>query len=60
LPLHFQVSYQQIVLHPRARRSAMMDGSWQACLLLLFANPGDDIRNLTRVALRMPAGEWVR
>jgi hypothetical protein len=38
----------------------MMDGSWQACLLLLFANPGDDIRNLTRVALRMPAGEWVR
>jgi hypothetical protein len=32
----------------------------RAGFLLLFASPGDDIRNLTRVALRMPAGEWVR
>jgi len=32
----------------------------RADLLLLSANPGDDIRNLTRVALRMSAGEWVR
>ena len=32
----------------------------EADLLLLSANPGDDIRNLTRVALRMSEGEWVR
>ena len=32
----------------------------RADLLLLSANPGDDIRNLARVALRMSAGEWVR
>jgi imidazolonepropionase-like amidohydrolase len=32
----------------------------RADLLLLSANPGDDIRNLTRVALRMSAGDWVR
>lgn len=31
----------------------------RADLLLLSANPGDDIRNLTRVALRMSAGDWV-
>ena len=32
----------------------------RADLLLLSANPGDDIRNLTQVALRMSEGEWVR
>jgi imidazolonepropionase-like amidohydrolase len=32
----------------------------RADLLLLSANPGDDIRNLNRVAARMSAGEWVR
>ena len=32
----------------------------RADLLLLSANPGEDIRNLRRVALRMVAGEWVR
>jgi len=32
----------------------------RADLLLLSANPGADIRNLTRVALRMSGGEWVR
>ena len=32
----------------------------RANLLLLSANPGDDIRNLTRVALRMSEGDWVR
>ena len=32
----------------------------RADLLLLSASPGDDIRNLTRVALRMSAGDWVR
>jgi len=32
----------------------------RADLLLLSANPGEDIRNLRRVALRMAAGEWVK
>jgi len=32
----------------------------RADLLLLSANPGEDIRNLRRVVLRMVAGEWVR
>ncbi len=31
-----------------------------ANLLLLYANPGEDIHNLRRVDLRMTAGEWVR
>jgi imidazolonepropionase-like amidohydrolase len=31
-----------------------------ADLLLLSANPGDDIRNLNKVALRVAAGEFVR
>jgi imidazolonepropionase-like amidohydrolase len=31
-----------------------------ANLLLLSANPGEDIRNLRRVVLRVKAGEWVR
>ena len=31
-----------------------------ANLLLLSANPGEDVRNLRQVVLRMTAGEWVR
>lgn len=31
-----------------------------ADLLLLSANPGEDIRNLRKVALRMSAGSWVK
>jgi len=31
----------------------------RADLLLVSANPGEDIRNLRRVVLRMSAGEWV-
>jgi imidazolonepropionase-like amidohydrolase len=31
-----------------------------ADLLLLSANPGEDIRNLRKVALKMADGEWVR
>jgi imidazolonepropionase-like amidohydrolase len=32
----------------------------RADLLLLSANPGEDIRNLRKVVLRMSAGEWVK
>jgi imidazolonepropionase-like amidohydrolase len=32
----------------------------RADLLLLSANPGADVRNLARVALRMAGGEWTR
>lgn len=32
----------------------------RADLLLLSANPGEDIRNLRKVALRMSAGNWVK
>jgi imidazolonepropionase-like amidohydrolase len=32
----------------------------RADLLLLSANPGEDIRNLRKVALRMAAGNWVK
>jgi imidazolonepropionase-like amidohydrolase len=32
----------------------------RADLLLLSANPGEDIRNLRKVALRMSAGAWVK
>ena len=32
----------------------------RADLLLLSANPGEDIRNLRKVALRMSAGTWVK
>ena len=32
----------------------------RADLLLLSANPGEDIRNLRKVAQRMSAGEWVK
>jgi imidazolonepropionase-like amidohydrolase len=39
------------------RRGAIQPGR-RADLLLLAANPGEDIRNLRRVARRMEAGEW--
>lgn len=39
--------------------SGTIQAGKRADLLLLSANPGDDIRNLTRVALRMSEGEWV-
>jgi imidazolonepropionase-like amidohydrolase len=32
----------------------------RADLLLLSANPGEDIGHLRRVAMRMAGGEWVR
>jgi imidazolonepropionase-like amidohydrolase len=32
----------------------------RADLLLLSANPGEDIRNLRKVTLRMSAGNWVK
>jgi len=32
----------------------------RADLLLLSANPGEDIRNLRKAALRMSAGDWVK
>ena len=32
----------------------------RADLLVLSANPGEDIRNLRKVALRLNAGEWVK
>lgn len=39
------------------RRGAIQAGK-QADLLLLTANPGEDIRNLRKVARRMERGEW--
>jgi len=44
----------------RLNEAGTIQAGKRADLLLLSANPGDDIRNLTRVALRMSAGEWVR
>jgi imidazolonepropionase-like amidohydrolase len=32
----------------------------RANLLVLSANPGEDIRNLRKVALRLNGGEWVK
>lgn len=40
-----------------AERGAILPGR-RADLLLLAANPGEDIRNLGRVARRMTAGQW--
>lgn len=39
------------------RRGTIEEGK-QADLVLVLANPGEDIRNLRRVALRMTAGIW--
>ena len=44
----------------RLNEAGTIQAGKRADLLLLSANPADDIRNLNRVALRMSAGEWVR
>jgi imidazolonepropionase-like amidohydrolase len=44
----------------RSRDSGVLAASARADLLLLSANPGEDIRNLRKVALRMTAGEIAR
>jgi imidazolonepropionase-like amidohydrolase len=44
----------------RLNEAGTIQAGKRADLLLLSANPGEDIRNLNRVALRMSAGEWVR
>jgi len=44
----------------RLDQTGTIQAGKRADLLLLSANPGEDIRNLNRVALRMSAGEWVR
>jgi imidazolonepropionase-like amidohydrolase len=44
----------------RLNQAGTIQAGKRADLLLLSANPADDIRNLNRVALRMSAGEWVR
>ncbi|HEV2447590.1 MAG TPA: amidohydrolase family protein [Candidatus Sulfopaludibacter sp.] len=46
-------------LHQDDERGAIQPGK-RADLLLLPANPGEDIRNLRRVDRRMTAGEWSR
>jgi imidazolonepropionase-like amidohydrolase len=46
-------------LHQDRDRGTIQAGK-RADLLLLSANPGEDIRNLRQVALKMVDGEWVR
>ncbi len=46
-----------MALHQLERRGAIQPGRI-ADMLLLTANPGEDIRNLRRVAGRLTAGEW--
>jgi len=41
-------------------QSGTIEPGKRADLLLLSANPGEDVRNLRQVALRMMDGEWVR
>ncbi|HYW46104.1 MAG TPA: amidohydrolase family protein [Bryobacteraceae bacterium] len=41
-------------------QSGTIEPGKSADLLLLSAHPGEDIRNLRQVALRMAAGNWVR
>src|ERR1051326_4599331 len=41
-------------------QSGTIETGKRADLLLLSANPGEDIRNLRQVVLRMVEGEWVR
>jgi imidazolonepropionase-like amidohydrolase len=43
-----------------ATRNGTIQQGKPANLLLLSANPGEDVRNLRRVALRMSDGQWVR
>jgi len=48
-----------MALHQLEQRGTI-EAEKRADLLVLSANPGEDIRNLRRVALRMVAGEWLR
>ena len=48
-----------VVLRQDRERGTIQAGK-RADLLLLSANPGEDIRNLRKVALKMVDGEWVR
>jgi len=48
-----------VALHQDEQRGAIQAGK-RADLLLLSANPGEDIRNLRKVVLKMTGGEWVR
>ena len=47
-------------LHQRGVTGAPLKRKSGADLLLVSANPAEDIKNLRRVALRMVAGEWAR
>jgi imidazolonepropionase-like amidohydrolase len=40
--------------------SGTIQAGKRADMLLLSANPGEDIRNLRKVALRLSAGNWVK
>ena len=46
-------------LHQDQERGTIQAGK-RADLLLLSANPGEDIRNLRKVVLKMTDGEWVK
>jgi imidazolonepropionase-like amidohydrolase len=48
-----------LALHQAEQRGAIEPGKL-ANLLLLSANPGEDVRNLRQIALRMDAGKWIR
>ena len=48
-----------MALHELEQHGTIEPGR-RADLLLLSANPGEDIRNLRQVTLRMSAGTWVR
>jgi len=41
-------------------QTGTIEAGKRADLLLVSANPGEDIRNLRKVALRMAAGNWVK
>ncbi|MDR3701336.1 MAG: amidohydrolase family protein [Candidatus Sulfopaludibacter sp.] len=47
-----------LALHQLERRGTIQPGRI-ADLILLAANPGEDVRNLRRVAGRLTAGEWI-
>ena len=48
-----------VALRQDQQRGTLEAGK-RADLLLLSGNPGEDIRNLRKVALKMVDGEWVR
>jgi len=48
-----------LALHQAERQGTIQPGR-RADLILLSANPGEDVRNLRRVAGRLVAGEWIR